>query len=134
MEYNISYATTTMNATAAFPLTMIIFIIIFAALCIGLILVISSIERYIWFWKKVEWVLRSIKYTIFGAGILSVIYGSYLVCDMLLHAGSGANPIHVALGIGAYIGCTIIGWISHKAYTKAKNMHVQYLASITPTT
>jgi len=103
-----------------------IWLVIMIAICAGLVILLTSLERYTKFWKALMWLLHSVKFTAYGAGISSALYGIYLACEMIASVGSGINPIYIAYGVGGYIAFTLIGWGATKIYARMKDLHTQY--------
>jgi hypothetical protein len=104
----------------------LIFLVLIVFGAIALILLITSLERYTTFFKTFEKLIRSIRYTLFGAGILVALYAIYIVCTILAEFGSGINPIHIGLGVATYIGITLLGYGATLVVRKFAAMHEQY--------
>jgi hypothetical protein len=97
---------------------LLLWIVVMIIGCAVLVYAITSLENYSRTSKILNLIFKSMKYAIFGAGILTGIWGIWVICDILARFGSGINPIHIGLGIGGYIGCAIIGWVANKIYLR----------------
>lgn len=122
------YAMNTTQSSVAGSMSLggMIWLVIMIAIIVGFIVLLTSLERYSKFWAALEWILHSVKFTLYGAGISGALYGIYLACEMIVSAGSGFDPIYIAYGIGGYVALTILGWVASKTYTRMKDMHNQY--------
>lgn len=107
---------------------MVWLVIMLAGLC-GIIVLLTSLERYSKFWAALGWLLHSVKFTAYGAGITTALYGIYLACEMIVSvgAGTGITPEQIAMIIGGYIVFTVLGWSATKVYARFKDMHNLYL-------
>ena len=92
----------------------------------GLLLLITNLERYTKFFDAISKWIATLKYTLFGTGVVICGYGFYIACKSIATVGSGIDPIWIVEAIGIYIGLTILGWITSKVVQKAKNTHKQY--------
>jgi hypothetical protein len=70
--------------------------------------------------------IASIKYTLFGAGLVVLFYTLFVVCTLLAQFGSGVNPIHIGLGVAAYAFVTLLGWAAWKVVVKFYDMKLKY--------
>lgn len=98
---------------------------------IGLLALITSLERYTKFFDTLVRWLSTIKYTVFGGGVVACGYGLYLACGAIASVGSGVDPIWIAEAIGVYIVLTAIGWGASKVVGRVKEMHAKYSESKT---
>ena len=114
------------NSIDAGPLLMIVVLIMAV---VGLVLVITSLERYTRLLDAIAKWLHSFVYTLYGIGLAAAGYGLYIACKFITAVGSGIDPIWIAEAIGVYIGLTILGWIGSKVAGKIKGMHALYLES-----
>ena len=119
-------STSLSNSIDAGPLLMIVILI---GAIVGLLLVITSLERYTRLLNAVEKWLHSFIYTLYGLGLTAAGYGLYIACKFITAAGSGIDPIWIAEAIGVYIGLTVLGWMGAKVAGKVKVMHTLYLES-----
>ena len=102
----------------------------------GLLLIITSLERYTKFWDTLYKVLYTLKYTVFGTGIVIIGYFMYVACIILANVGGGIDPFTIVELVGAYVVITVIGYVASLAWKKLTSVHAQYVASkeIPPTT
>jgi hypothetical protein len=104
----------------------LMFMLIIIIGVVALMLLITSLERFTAFFKMFDKLIASIKYTLFGAGIVVLLWALYVVCMILATYGSGVNPIHIGLGIAAYAGLTLLGWAAWKVVVKFYDMKLKY--------
>jgi len=126
--WNATYNSGTVMTNAVSGGTLL-FLLLLVAGSVGLVLLITSIERYTQFWVALEWLWKSVKYTIYGAGITVAGFVLYTVCTILAFAGSGISLQHIALAISAYVGVTVLGWGATRIYNRLKNIHETYKTS-----
>jgi hypothetical protein len=95
----------------------------------GLMLLITSLERYTKFWDTLYKILYTLKYTVFGTGIVIIGYFMYVACIILTKVGGGVDPIVVGEVIGGYVVITVIGYAATKVWGRLQSMHAQYVAA-----
>ena len=102
----------------------------------GFMLLISSLERYTKFWDTLYKVLYTLKYTVFGTGIVIIGYFMYVACIVLAKVGGGIDPFTIVELVGAYVVITAMGYAASLGWKKLTSVHAQYVASkeIPPTT
>jgi len=105
-------------------------LVIMATVILGFIL-LTSIERYTKFFETIGWLLTTIKYALYGVGVVSILAAVWSVCSMVVAIGGGVGfkPEWVVYAIGGYIGLSILGWGAEKVVSRAANMHAQYVES-----
>jgi FtsH-binding integral membrane protein len=115
-----------MNAMDGSALLMIIIAIIAIG---GLLILISNLERYTAFFKALERVLSSIKYALYGCGVVASLGGLYLACVAITAVGSGVGfrLEWLLYATAAYIVLSALGWIAEKAVARATEMHARYV-------
>ena len=128
-----------LNVTGGYPADMVyvnsmsggvmIFILLMVFGIIALMILISSLERFTTFFKTFDRLIKSIRYTACGTGVVIALYGIYLACMFLASLGSGINPIHIGLGITAYAVVTVIGYVAVRVAGRFGELHAKYKAS-----
>lgn len=98
---------------------------------IGLILLITSIERYTKFFDAIAWVFTTIKYALYGAGVLAVLAGTYaaFVAALTVGTGAGVKPEWAAGAVVGYAVLAAIGWLAEKVFARFTTMHARYVES-----
>lgn len=104
----------------------LLFLIIVIGGIVALMILITSLERFTAFFKMFDKLIASIKFTLFGAGIVVAFYALFVICTVLAQFGSGVNPIHIGLGLAAYAGLTLLGWGAWKVVIKFYDMKLKY--------
>ena len=116
------------NSVGVESMGLLITIIIFILAAMALIYLISSTERFATIFKAFEYIIKSVKYALYGTGVSAVVYGTYIVVSILTSAASeGAfDPMVLVYGVGIYIVLSGIGWVSEKVAIKIKERHAEY--------
>jgi hypothetical protein len=104
----------------------LLFLVMVITGVVVLMLLITSLERFTAFFKMFDKLIASIKYTLFGAGLVVLFYTLFVVCTLLAQFGSGVNPIHIGLGVAAYAFVTLLGWGAWKVVVKFYDMKLKY--------
>jgi len=120
---------TTTSMTNTVDPGMLFFLVVIMAGVIGLMLIITSIQRYTTLMNYIEKWFNSLKYTVYGTGVATVGYVLYIICGLISQAGSAIDPIWIAYAIGGYAGLTVLGWVAAKIVNRIKAMHSEYKAS-----
>jgi hypothetical protein len=105
-----------------------LFIIICLFVVIGLLIILTSLQRFTRLLNAIEKWVNSLKYTLMGGGLAAAGYGLYIASQFIVSVGSGINPLWIAEAIGIYIGLTVLGWVLNKVITHTKKLHEQYSA------
>jgi hypothetical protein len=126
---------TSLNSTAANVVTnsidagAMLMILMFILAAAAFFILIGSLEKYTKFFDTLYKLLYTLKYTAAGVGVVTIVYGMYMVCSLLVRVGGGIEPILIVEWFGAYIGITIVGYAATKLWMRIKDMHARYVAS-----
>jgi hypothetical protein len=93
---------------------------------VALTLLITNIERYTKFFNAIEKLIKSVKYAIYGSGVVASGYVLYLVCGVITTVGKGFDPIIIAYIVGGYVVLVLVGYAAEVVFKKAKAMHSKY--------
>ena len=109
---------------------MLAMLVVLAAIIL-MTLLFTNIERYTKFFEGVEWLISTIKYALYGTGVVAILVAIWMVCSVAVAVGDGVGfkPEWIAYGIGGYIGLSVLGWGAEKVVARAANMHAQYVES-----
>ena len=105
----------------------LLWIVLLIAAIGGLIVLITSIERYTAFFNAIEKIIQSVKYALYGSGIAASGYALYAMCKLVASASSGFDPIAIGYLIGGYVVLVAIGYIGERIAKRIKAMHGKYL-------
>ena len=128
-SWNVTQSSLNASVGSSFDMGLILMIAICVAGAIGLLLVLSSIERYTRLFNLIDKWVTSLKYTAFGIGMSAVGYGLYLICKTITTVGSGIDPIWIVEAIAVYVGLTVLGWGGSKIAGRIKTLHSAYVAA-----
>ena len=110
------------------PLSGLIMLIFTICVIMFFALILTSLERYTKVLDTIAKWAHSLLYTLFGVGIIVALDGIYIVINGIIETAKAVafDPIWIAYAIGAYIVCTVIGWLGAKVFTRAEMMHAAY--------